>query len=65
VKGVFMTISLVSVLLALVVIGLILYLIRMLPIEGWVKNVAYVVVIIFVIVWLIQMLGGGPVIKFG
>ena len=60
-----MTISLVSVLLALVVIGLILYLIRMLPIEGWVKNVAYVVVIIFVIVWLIQMLGGGPVIKFG
>jgi len=60
-----MTISLVGILLALLVIGLILYLINLLPVDAMIKNIAYVVVIIFIIIWLVQLLGGGPAIRLG
>ena len=59
-----MEISLVGILIFLIVVGLILYLIRMLPLDAWIKNLAYVIVVVFVLLYLLQMLGGfGPVIR--
>lgn len=59
-----MEISLVGILVFLIVIGLILYVIQLLPIDAMIKRICYVVVLVFVLLWLLQMLGGiGPVIR--
>lgn len=59
-----MTISLVGILLFLVVIGLLLYIINLLPIDIFIKKICYVVVLVFILIWLLQLLGGvGPVIR--
>lgn len=59
-----MEISLIGILVFLIVIGLILYLIRMLPIEPFIKQICYVVVIVFIVIYLLTLLGGwGPVIR--
>lgn len=49
--------SLIGLLILLIVIGLILYLINLLPIDARIKSVCYVVVVVFVIIYLLQMLG--------
>lgn len=49
--------TLVSLIVFLIIIGLLLYLVNMLPIDGTIKNIIYVVVIVFVIIWLLQNLG--------
>lgn len=61
-----MTISLVGILLTLIVVGLVLYLVNVLPIDARIKTVAYVVVVLFLIIWLLQALVGvGPTIRLG
>jgi hypothetical protein len=60
-----MTISLVSILVTLIVVGLLLYIIQLLPLDAIIKRVAYVVVLVFVLLWLVSLLGGGPVIRIG
>jgi hypothetical protein len=60
-----MTISLVGILVFLIVIGLILYIIQILPIDALIKRIAYVVVLVFILLWLVSLLGGGPTIKIG
>ena len=41
----------------LLVVGLFLYIIRRLPIDAWIKEVAYVVVVVFMLIWLLQIFG--------
>jgi hypothetical protein len=60
-----MTISLVSLLVTLIVVGLLLYIIQLLPLDAVIKKVAYIVVVVFVLLWLVSLLGGGPVIRLG
>ena len=48
-----------------IIIGAILYIIQLLPIDATIKNICYVVVVIFVLIWLLQMLGGLGTIKIG
>lgn len=58
-----MTISLIGILVFLIVIGLLLYIIQLLPIDAMIKKICYVVVLVFVLLYLLQMLVGfGPVI---
>jgi uncharacterized membrane protein YGL010W len=49
-------------LIGLIVLGAILYILTMLPIDATIKRIIQVIVIVFVIVWLLQffwpMLGG-------
>jgi hypothetical protein len=52
--------SLVGLLIAVLVIGLIFYLIRMLPIAEPFKSAALVILIVLVIVWLLSGFGGLP-----
>ena len=59
-----MEISLVGILVFLILIGLVLYIIQLLPIDAMIKRICYIVVVVFVLLWLLQMLGGfGPVIR--
>ena len=59
-----MEISLVGILVFLILIGLVLYIIQILPIDAMIKRICYIVVVVFCLLWLLQMLGGfGPVIR--
>ncbi len=49
--------TLVGLIVTLIVVGLLLYLINLLPLDGTIKNIIHVVVIIVVIIWVIQSLG--------
>jgi hypothetical protein len=49
--------GLVSIIITLIVVGLLLYLIGMIPMDGTIKQIIRVVVLIFVIVWLLQSFG--------
>ncbi len=52
-----LTSGLISIIVALVVVGLVLYLIGMIPMDGTIKQIIRAVVIIAVIVWLLQSFG--------
>jgi hypothetical protein len=52
-----LTSGLISVIVALVVVGLVLYLIGLIPMDGTIKQIIRAVVIIAVIVWLLQTFG--------
>ena len=51
------TSGLISIIVALVVVGLVLYLIGMIPMDGTIKQIIRVVVLIAVVVWLLQTFG--------
>lgn len=48
----------ISLLIALIVIGALLYLIQLLPIDGTIKKIIYVIAIVFVLIWVLQRFGG-------
>ena len=48
---------LITLVVALLVIGLLLYLISLAPIDARIRNAITAIVIVFVIIWLIQRLG--------
>ena len=49
--------GLVSIIISLVVVGLLLYLIDIIPMDGTIKQIIRVIVIIAVIIWLLQAFG--------
>lgn len=49
--------SLISLVVVLIVVGLILYLLNTLPIDGTMKTIIHAVVIVFVVIWLLQSIG--------
>ena len=49
--------GLISIIVSLIVIGLLLYLIDRIPMDGTIKQIIQIVVIIAVIVWLLQSFG--------
>lgn len=49
--------SLIGIIITLVVIGLLLYLIGLIPMDSTIKQIIRIVVIIAVIVWLVQAFG--------
>lgn len=52
---------LVSVFLSLIILGVILYLITLIPMDATIKQIIYVVAILAVILWLVNVLFGvGP-----
>ena len=54
--------SLISLILALVVIGFALWLLQQIPIDATIKRIIQGIVILFVVIWLLQTLGVlGPI----
>jgi hypothetical protein len=52
---------LVSVLLSLIILGVILYLVTLIPMDGTIKQIIYVIAILAVVLWLVHVLFGiGP-----
>ena len=49
--------GIVSIIISLVVVGLLLYLIDIIPMDGTIKQIIRVIVIIAVVVWLLQSFG--------
>jgi hypothetical protein len=49
--------GLISIIIALVVIGLVLYLIDIIPMDGTIKQIIRLIIIIAVIIWLLQAFG--------
>jgi len=57
--------TLVSLLVTLILIGVLLYLIQLIPMDATIKQIIYVLVVVVVILWVIQQLGllnAGPMI---
>jgi hypothetical protein len=52
-----LTSGIISIIISLVVVGLLLYLIDLIPMDGTIKQIIRIVVIILVIVWLLQSFG--------
>lgn len=55
--------SLISLLIALITIGAVLYLVTLLPIDGTVKRIIQVIAIVVLVVWLLQ--GFAPTLRIG
>ena len=56
--------SLLALLIVLIIVGVVLYLITLIPMDARIKTAITVVAIAFVVIWLIQaLLGGGPVLR--
>ena len=49
--------TLISILVVLIVVGIILWLISMIPMDGTIKTIIRVLVIIVVVLWLLQAFG--------
>jgi len=49
--------GIISIIISLVVVGLVLYLVDIIPMDGTIKQIIRVIVIIAVIVWLLQAFG--------
>ena len=59
-----MEISLIAILVFLIVIGLVLYVVQLLPIDATIKRIIYIVLVVFIVIYLLQLLVGvGPVIR--
>lgn len=50
-------ISLVTIIVALILIGVVLYLIELIPMDATIKKIIYVLVIVVVVLWLLQSFG--------
>ena len=56
--------SLLSLLIVLIIIGVVLYLVNLIPMDARIKTAIIVIAIAFVVIWLIQsLLGAGPVLR--
>jgi ABC-type siderophore export system fused ATPase/permease subunit len=59
--------SLISLVVVLVIVGVALYLIQKIPMDATIRNIIYVVVILFVVLWIVQgfgLLNMGPIIRW-
>jgi hypothetical protein len=55
-------VMLISVIVTLVVVGLVLYLIDLIPMDGTIKRIIHLIIVIVVILWLLQVFGlMGPI----
>jgi hypothetical protein len=52
-----LTPALIHILVYLVIIGLVVYLIDLIPMDGTIKNIIRAIIIIAVVVWLLQAFG--------
>jgi hypothetical protein len=47
----------IQILIVLIIVGVVLYLINLIPMDATIKKVIYVLAILFVILWLLQSFG--------
>lgn len=47
----------IELLITLIIVGAVLYVIQLLPLNSTIKQIIYVVVVVFVLIWLLRNLG--------
>lgn len=47
---------LIEILIALIIVGLILWVVQQIPMDPWIQRVIRVVVVVFVVIWLLYIL---------
>lgn len=52
--------ALISILLTLIVVGVLLWLVNLIPMQGTIKSILNSVVVIFVVIWLLNVFGLMP-----
>ncbi len=52
----------ISILIALIIVGAILYILQMVPIDPTIKRIGYVIIVVLLCIWLLQTLGGVSVL---
>jgi len=58
--------SLISLIIALIILGLLLYVVKLLPIDGTVKQIISAVVVVAIVIWLLRaVVGFGGDIRLG
>ena len=50
---------LISLLILLIIVGSVLYIVQMLPIDATIKRIIHIVFVVVVLIYLLQLLGGG------
>ena len=50
-------ISLITIIVALILVGVALYLIELIPMDATIKRIIYIIVIVVVVLWLLQSFG--------
>lgn len=50
---------LINILVLLIVVGALLYIIQLLPLDSTIKQIAYVLALVIVAIWLLNLLVGG------
>lgn len=57
--------TLIGLLVVLIIVGAVLYILSLVPIDATIKKIVYVLVILFVVLWLLQSFGliGGMGLK--
>jgi len=56
--------SLITLIITLVILGFVLYILNLIPIDGTIKKIIQAVVVLFIVLWVIQQLGFvGPVLR--
>jgi hypothetical protein len=51
-------VTLIGLLVFLIIVGVLLYIIQLIPMDATIKNIAYILVLVVVLLWLVQVLGG-------
>ena len=53
-----------NILIVLIIVGALLYVVNMAPMDATIKTIAKVVIVVFVIVWALRLLAGAGVLPF-
>lgn len=53
-----------NILIVLLIVGALLYVLNLAPIDGTVKQIAKVIILVFAIIWALRLLAGSGVLPF-
>jgi hypothetical protein len=53
-----------NILIVLIVVGALLYIIQLAPIDATIKSIAKVIVVVFALIWALRLLAGAGVLPF-
>jgi len=51
-------VTLIGLVVFLIIVGVLLYIIQLIPMDATIKNIAYILVLVVVLLWLLQVFGG-------
>ena len=53
-----------NILIVLVIVGALLYIVNLAPMDGTIKSIAKVVIVVFALIWALRLIAGSGVLPF-